>query len=61
MLDRGEAEPGVDVEAQYGHVLTQGLGLRQPLDPGYCSGSCEFYGQRFLLCSDGLSDMVNDE
>jgi protein phosphatase len=55
----------VDVEAHYGHVLTQGLGLRQPLDPGFCEG--ELFaseagraGQRFLLCSDGLSDLVDD-
>ena len=58
MLDSGEAEPGVDIEAHYGHVLTQGLGLRQALDPGFCSGECKRSGQRFLLCSDGLSDMV---
>ena len=58
MLDSGEVEPGVDIEAHYGHVLTQGLGLRQPLDPGFCSGECKPSDQRFLLCSDGLSDMV---
>ena len=65
MLDSGEEESGVDVEAHYGHVLTQGLGLRQPLDPGFCEG--ELFaseagraGQRFLLCSDGLSDLVDD-
>ena len=39
MLDSGEVESGVDVEAAtHGHVLTQGLGLRQPLDPGFCRG-----------------------
>ena len=58
MLDSGEVEPGIDVEAHYGHVLTQGLGLRQPLDPGYCHGRCDDSRQRFLLCSDGLSDSV---
>ena len=66
MLDSGEVESGVDVEAHYGHVLTQGLGLRQPLEPGFCggeivSGNAGRTGQRFLLCSDGLSDLVSEE
>jgi serine/threonine protein phosphatase PrpC len=66
MLDSGEVESGVDVEAHYGHVLTQGLGLRQPLDPGFCGGELGAYeaggiGQRFLLCSDGLSDLVSED
>ena len=66
MLDSGEVESGVDVEAHYGHVLTQGLGLRQPLDPGFCggdlfAGKAGRAGQRFLLCSDGLSDLVSEE
>ena len=66
MLDSGEEESGVDVEAHYGHVLTQGLGLRQPLDPGFCDGELDSYeaggfGQRFLLCSDGLSDLVSED
>jgi protein phosphatase len=58
MLDSGEVESGVDVEDHYGHVLTQGLGLRQPLDPGNCNGALNAPGQRFMLCSDGLSDLV---
>ncbi len=66
MLDSGEVESGVDVEAHYGHVLTQGLGLRQPLDPGFCRGEMsagdgEHANQRFLLCSDGLSDLVSED
>jgi len=61
MLDSGEVESGVDVEAHYGHVLTQGLGLRQPLDPGNCNGALNAPGQRFMLCSDGLSDLVTPD
>ena len=61
MLDSGEVESGVDVEAYYGHVLTQGLGLRRPLDPGDCNGALNAPGQRFMLCSDGLSDLVTPD
>ena len=61
MLDSGEVEPGVDVEAHYGHVLTQGLGLRQPIEPGFSGGEIVSGHERFLLCSDGLSDMVSAE
>ena len=61
MLDSGEVEPGVDVEAHYGHVLTQGLGLRQPIEPGFYGGEIVSGHERFLLCSDGLSDMVSAE
>lgn len=59
MLDSGEVEDGVDVHKHYGHVLTQGLGLRTPLAPTiYRSGP--FCG-RYLLCSDGLSDQLEHD
>jgi protein phosphatase len=59
MLDSGEVEEGVDVHKHYGHVLTQGLGLRTPLAPSvHESGAlCG----RYLLCSDGLSDQLAHE
>ena len=59
MLDSGEVEEGVDVHKHYGHVLTQGLGLRTPLAPSvHESGAlCG----RYLLCSDGLSDQLTHE
>lgn len=45
------------------HQLTQNLGLLPeicPLKPNYSSTLEILEGDRFLLCSDGLSDMVND-
>ena len=59
MLDSGEVEEGVDVHKHYGHVLTQGLGLRTPLAPSIHRSS-QLSG-RFLLCSDGLSDQLTHE
>ena len=59
MLDAGEVEEGVDVHKHYGHVLTQGLGLRTPLAPSiYRSG---LLSGRYLLCSDGLSDQLEHD
>ncbi len=49
-----------EVEAHHApnrHVLTQAIGLGEPLEVGQTS--FEFNaGDRFMLCSDGLSDMV---
>ena len=59
MLDSGEVEEGVDVHKHYGHVLTQGLGLRTPLAPSIHRGK-QLSG-RYLLCSDGLSDQLEHE
>ena len=52
MLDSGEVESGVDVEAHYGHVLTQGLGLRQPLTPAFV------WRTRFLQLAASVSDQA---
>ena len=59
MLDSGVVEQGVDVELHYGHVLTQGLGLKTQLCPEVVLGHQVVTCSRFLLCSDGLSDSVD--
>ena len=40
------------------HLITQALGLGGPLEIDVCTVPCQS-GDRFLLCSDGLTDMVD--
>jgi protein phosphatase len=42
-----------------GHILRQCVGLETPPDPHHRSGPLGA-GDRFLLCSDGLTDMLTD-
>lgn len=44
----------------YGRSLTQALGTEGPLAPDAASVALH-HGDRLLLCSDGLTDMIDDE
>ena len=57
MVDEGMMSEAEAHTAPNRHVLTQAIGLGESLDVGVTS--LEFsVGDRFLICSDGLSDMV---
>ena len=61
LADRGEIPPEAVARHRYRHVLTNVLGGRS----GHVETEFQHFrledGDRLLLCSDGLSDMVNDE
>ncbi|MBL0715738.1 MAG: serine/threonine-protein phosphatase [Desulfosarcina sp.] len=40
------------------HMLTRGIGIEAAVDPDFCESQC-FDGDRFIICSDGLSDKVS--
>ena len=58
------AQNGTDAEmrALYGpdfqHMLTRGMGIAAEVEPDFCE-SPYFEGDRFVICSDGLSDKVS--
>ncbi len=59
MIDMGQFPADQAYRAPNRHVLTQAVGL-----PGVCVPTCDVMGdanRRLLLCSDGLSDMINDQ
>jgi len=60
LLEEGEIELGSPEAKQVGHILTQAIGLEHVLEPEVLRLTYR-PGDIFLLCSDGLSDMVNDE
>jgi protein phosphatase len=44
----------------YRGLLTRGLGVHEEVEPG--TGNCDLQpGDRLLLCSDGLTDMVHED
>lgn len=52
-----------EVEAhhsQYRHMITRALGLKDPVDVDVLEHPAQA-GDTFLLCSDGLSDLLDDE
>ncbi len=42
------------------HLLTRGIGIESEVKPDFCE-SPYFEGDRFIICSDGLSDKVNPD
>lgn len=59
MVERGELEPAAASASPYSHVLTQALGCG--LDEVYLRKEEVLEGDMFLLSTDGLHDMINDE
>lgn len=58
MLDLGLVKPNDPEQASNSHILTQAIGLPGEFAPetmAIANGS-----ERFLICSDGLTDMVSD-
>ncbi len=60
LLEEGEVEKGSAEAKQVGHILTQAIGLENMLEPEVLRLTYK-PGDVFLLCSDGLSDLVADE
>jgi serine/threonine protein phosphatase PrpC len=45
---------------QFQHMLTRGMGVEPTVYPDICQSPC-FNADRFILCSDGLSDKVTPQ
>ena len=60
MIDAGLSDPDQVRQSSMRGVLTRALGVEPSVQPDY--GEFELAGgDRLLLCSDGLTDMVVDE
>ena len=60
MLDNGAIDQQQYIQSPYHHVLSKGIGLENQLTPYVYSSRC-LEGDVFLLCSDGLSNLLNDD
>jgi protein phosphatase len=58
-VDHGRITPGQARVHPYRHMILRAIGIHDPLDVDLASGKA-YPGDIFLLCSDGLSDMVGD-
>jgi len=59
LISRGVLDPRSPEAHQLGHILTQAVGLEEQVAPDVLQLQTE-PGDVFLLCSDGLTDMVLD-
>ena len=59
LLDRGDLAEGAPEIVQLGHILPQAVGLDPAVEPEVQKLALDA-GDIFLLCSDGLSDLVPD-
>jgi len=58
LIDLGLSENDEETRAHNAHILTQAIGLPGDFEPESITIDSEY--ERYLLCSDGLSDMVDD-
>jgi protein phosphatase len=59
-VDAADLTPEQARRHPFGHMLTQCIGLATPPDPHVVTGRLK-PGDRFLLCTDGLTGMLSDE
>ncbi|MFA5026421.1 MAG: Stp1/IreP family PP2C-type Ser/Thr phosphatase [Candidatus Methylomirabilota bacterium] len=59
-LDRGVITRADAAESQYRHMITRALGLKDAVEIDLVEEPA-LAGDVYLLCSDGLSDLVDDE
>jgi protein phosphatase len=59
MIDEGELTPEDAIKHPLRSVLTRAVGTQEPLEEVEISIVDAAQGDRFLLCSDGLHDMVS--
>lgn len=60
MVERGDLTPAQAREFPRRHVLTRAVGIGPNLAPEF-SGSTVQAGDRFLICSDGLTEQLADD
>ncbi|MBI3179734.1 MAG: serine/threonine-protein phosphatase [Deltaproteobacteria bacterium] len=60
LVDRGQLDADAPEASQFGHILTQAVGLESAVKPEVSRHPANV-GDVYLLCSDGLSDLVADE
>lgn len=66
MVEAGQLTPQEAKESAFAHVVTRALGGRSPEDPPVNPSSLGYpwklrFGDRILLCSDGISDLLDDD
>jgi protein phosphatase len=59
LVERGDLEPDSPEVLQLGHILTQAVGLDPGIEPEVGRFPAR-QGDLYVLCSDGLSDLVPD-
>lgn len=58
-LDAGLITPEEALNSRYGHLVTRALGVTNQVEPELTYWPLE-HGDRIMLCSDGLTDMLPD-
>lgn len=60
MLDKGTLQESGIPSFQYKHILTRAIGTELDVEPSVNLGEV-LPGDLFLICSDGLTDMISDD